>query len=82
MNVYTCFVDLDKTYEKIPAEKLKGASYKYGIDGKLICPLSRCTVDPMCEIKCKKLNKKIFLVIVGVQQECVGLLLLFLKQEM
>jgi len=35
-NVYTCFVDNEKAYDRVPREKLWGMLREYGVDGHLL----------------------------------------------
>jgi len=35
-DVFTCFVDLDKAYDRVPCEKLWGVLLEYGVDGRLL----------------------------------------------
>jgi len=32
-DVFTCFVDLEKAYDRVPCEKLWGVLLEYGVDG-------------------------------------------------
>ena len=34
-DVFTCFVDLEKAYNRVPCEKLWGVLREYGVDGRL-----------------------------------------------
>jgi len=34
-DVYTCFVDLEKAYDRVPCEKLRGVLRESGVDGGL-----------------------------------------------
>ena len=35
-DVYTCFVDLERAYERIPRENLWRVLREYGVDGRLL----------------------------------------------
>jgi len=35
-DAFTCFVDLEKAYDRVPCEKLRGVLREYGVDGRLL----------------------------------------------
>ena len=35
-DVYNCFVNLEKAYDRVPREKLWGVLQEYGVDGRLL----------------------------------------------
>jgi len=39
-NFYTCFVDIEKAYNRVPREKLWGVLREYGVDGRLLLAIT------------------------------------------
>ena len=48
-DVYTCFVDLEKAYDRVPREKLLEVLREYGVDGRLLlCVKSLYSCSEVC----------------------------------
>ena len=77
-DVYACFVDLEKAYDRVPREKLWKVLQEYGIDGHLLVAIKslyRCS--KVC-VRVSSNKSKSFNVGVGLRQGCVLSPLLFI----
>jgi len=77
-DVFTCFVDLEKAYDRVPCDKLCGVLREYGVDGRLLLAVK---LLHSCSDVCVRVGRaKLwpFIVRVGLRQGCVLSLLLFI----
>ena len=44
-DLFACFVDLEKAYDRVPRDKLWKVLREYGVDGSYYVPLSHFTAD-------------------------------------
>jgi len=70
-NVYTCFVDHEKAYDRVPREKLWGMLRKYGVDGHLLMAIkSLYSCLEIC-VLVGGVKSQPFTVGVGLRQGCL-----------
>jgi len=68
-NFSTCFVDLEKAFDRVPREKFWGVLREYGIDGRLLLAVKSLY---SCSEVCVRVGKSPpFTVGVGLRQGCV-----------
>ena len=77
-NVFTCFVDLEKTYNLIPLDKLWQVLQEYGIDGHLLTAVKSLCCQPEVCVCISGKQSKSFHIGVGLQKRCVLPLLNFI----
>jgi len=76
--VYACFVDLEKVYDRVPRNLLWGVMQEYGVDGQLLAAVKSLYE---CSSSCVRVNgrkSEPFPVHVGLRQGCVLSPLLFI----
>ena len=44
-DLFACFVDFEKAYDRVPRDKLWKVLQEYGVNGQLFAPLSHSTAD-------------------------------------
>ena len=77
-DVFVCFVDLEKAYDRVPRDKLWRELQGYGINGHLLMAITpRCCQPEVCICLSGK-HSKSFDVRVGLRHGCVLLPLLFI----
>jgi len=65
-DVFTCFVDLKKVYDRVPCEKLWGVLCDYGVDGRLLLAAkSLYSCSEVC-VRIRKVKSQPFTVGVGL----------------
>ena len=78
MDVCTCFVNLEKAYDRVPREKLLEVLREYGVDGRLLlCVKSLYSCSEVC-ILVGGVKSQPLTVGVGLRQGCVLSSLLFI----
>ena len=77
-NLFVCFVDLGKAYDRIPRDKLEKGLWEYGVNGQLLRTIKSFYCQPgVCVlVNCKQ--SKPFHVGFGIRQGCVLSPLLFI----
>ena len=77
-DLFACFVDLEKVYERVPQDKLWKALQEYGVDGQLLRVIKSfyCRSEVCVWVNGKQSNP--FHVGVGLRQGCVLSPLLFI----
>jgi len=74
-NFYTCFVDLEKAYDRVPHEKLWGVLREYSAGNRLLLVVkSLYSCSEVC-VRVREVNSQPFAVGVGLRQGCVMSLL-------
>ena len=65
-DVFTWFVDLEKAYDRVPCEKLRGVLREYGVDGRLLLAVK--SLYPCSEVcvRVRKVKSRPFTVCVGL----------------
>ena len=77
-DIFACFVDLEKAYDRVPRQKLWGVLQEYGINGQLLAAVKSLYY---CSEMCVRVNgnkSNPFTVGVGLRQGCVLSPLLFI----
>ena len=77
-DVFACFVDLEKAYDRIPRDKLWEVLQKYGIGGQLLLAIKSFYCQPEVCVRMNGKQSKPFHVGVGLRQGCVLSPLLFI----
>ena len=70
-NVYTCFIDLEKVYDRIHRENLCGVLREYCFDGRLLLAIKSLYSRSEDRIRVRGVKSQLFTVGVGLRQECV-----------
>ena len=77
-DVYACFVDLEKAYDRVPRDKLWRVLQEYGIDGGLLIAIKSLYQHSEVRVRANGMLSKPFNVGVGLRQGCVLSPLLFI----
>ena len=77
-DLFACFVVLEKAYNRIARDKLWRVLQEYGIDGQLLLAIKSFYCQPEVGVCVNRMQSKPFDVGVGLRQECVLSLLLFI----
>ena len=77
-DVFACFVDLEKAYDRVPRDKLWKVLQDYGIDGQLLLAIKSFYCEPEVCVRVNGKKSKPFHVGVGLRQGCVLSPLLFI----
>ena len=77
-DVFACFVDLEKAYDRIPRDKLWRVLQDYGIDGQLLLAIKSFYCKPEVCVRVNGKQSKPFHVGIGLRQGCVLSPLLFI----
>ena len=77
-NVFACFVDLEKAYDRVPLDKLWKVLQKYGVNGQLLRAIKSLYCRPEVCVRANGKQSKLFHVGVGLRQGCVLSPLLFI----
>ena len=77
-DIYACFVDLEKAYDRIPREKLWSVLQDYGINGHLLMAVKSLYEQSEVCVRVNGKKSKPFKVRIGLQQGCVLSPLLFI----
>ena len=77
-NLFACFVDLEKAYDRVPQDKFWKTLGKYGVDGQLLCAIKSFYCRPEVCVWVNDKSSKPFHVGVGLRKECVLSLLLLI----
>ena len=76
--VYSCFVDLEKAYDRVPRGKLWSVLQEYGIDGSLMRAIQSLYTNCSSCVRVNGSKSTPFTVGVGLRQGCVLSPLLFI----
>ena len=77
-DVYTCFVYLEKAYDRVPREKVCGVLREHGVDTRLLLAIkSLYSWSAIC-FRVARVESRTFTVAVGLRQGCVLSPLLFI----
>ena len=76
-DLFACFVDLEKAYDRVPWDKLWKVLQEYGVDGKLLRAIKSFYCRPEVCVQVNGKQSKPFHVGVGLRQGCVLSPLLF-----
>jgi len=77
-DVFTCFVDLEKTYDRFPSEKHCGVLPEYGVDGRLLLAVKLLYSCSEVYVHVGRVKSPSFTFGVGLRQRCVLSSLLFI----
>ena len=77
-DLFACFVDLEKAFDRIPREKLWRVLQEYGVDGQLLQAIKSFYCQPEVCVRVNGMQSKPFHVGVGLRQGCVLSPLLFI----
>ena len=77
-DLFTCFVDLEKAYDRVPRDKLWKVLQEYGVNGQLLCAIKSFYCRPKVCVRVNGKQSKPFHVGVGLRQGCVLLPFLFI----
>ena len=77
-DLFTCFVDLEKAYDRVPRDKLWKVLQEYGVDGQLLRAIKSFYCRPEVCVRVNGKQSKPFHVGVGLRQGCVLSPLLFI----
>jgi hypothetical protein len=78
VKVYSCFVDLEKAYDRVPRGRLWGVLQEYGIDGQLLWAIKSLYENCSCCVRINGAKSNPFTVSIGLRQGCVLSPLLFI----
>ena len=76
-DLFACFVDLEKAYDRVPWDKLWKVLQEYGVNGQLLCAIKSFYCRPKLCVRVNGKQSKPFHVGVGLRQGCVLSPLLF-----
>ena len=76
--MYTCFVDHEKAYDRVPRDKLWAVLLEYDARGQLLAAIKSLYKQSEVCVRVNGMKKKPFNVSVGLRQGCVLPLLLFI----
>ena len=77
-DLFACFVDLEKAYDRVPRDKLWKVLQKYGVDGQLLRAIKSFYCRPEVCVRVNGKQSEPFHVGVGLRQGCVLSSLLFI----
>ena len=77
-DVFTCFVDLEKAYDRVPRDKLWGVLQEYGIGGQLLQAIKSFYCQSEVCIRVNGKRSEPFHVGIGLRQGCALSPLLFI----
>ena len=77
-DVYACFVDLEKAYDRIPRNQLWSVLLDYGVDGQLLQAIKSLYSQSEVRVRIGGKKSKPFQVGIGLRQGCVLSPLLFI----
>ena len=77
-DLFACFVDLEKAYDRVPRDKLWKVLQEYGVDGQLLRAIKSFYCRPEVCVRVNGKQSKPFHVGVGLRQGCVLSPLLFI----
>ena len=77
-DIYACFVDLEKAYDRVPRDKLWKVLQEYDIDGQLLLAIKSLYRQPEFCVRVNGKQSEPFNVGVGLRQGCVLSPLLFI----
>ena len=77
-DLFACFVDLKKAYDRVPRDKLWKVLQEYGVDGQLLRAIKSFYCRPEVCVRVNGKQSKPFHVGVGLRQGCVLSPLLFI----
>ena len=77
-DLFACFVDVEKAYDRVPRDKLWKVLQEYGVDGQLLCAIKSFYCRPEVCVRVNGKQSKPFHVGVGHRQGCVLSPLLFI----
>jgi len=67
-DVYTCFVDHEKAYVRVPRGKLRGVLREYGVDDRLLLVVKSLYSSSEVCVHCGGVKSQLFTVGVGLRQ--------------
>ena len=70
-DLFACFVDLEKAYDRVPRDKLWKVLQEYGVDGQLLRAIKSFYCRPEVCVRVNGKQSKPFHVGVGLRQGCV-----------
>ena len=77
-DLFACFVDLEKAYDRVPRDKLWKVLQEYGVGGQLLHAIKSFYCRPEVCVRVNGKQSKPFHVGVGLRQGCVLSFLLFI----
>ena len=77
-DLFACFVDLEKAYDRVPRDKLWKVLLEYGVDGQLLCAINSFYCRPEVCVWVNGKQSKSFHVGIRLRQGCVLSPLLFI----
>ena len=77
-DLFACFVDFEKAYDRVPRDKLWKVFQEYGVDGQLLRAIKSFYCRPEVCVRVNGKQSTPFHVGVGLQQGCVLSSLLFI----
>ena len=77
-DLFGCFVDLEKAYDRVPRDKLWNVFQEYGVNGQLLRAIKSFYCRPEVCVRVNGKQSKLFHVGVGLRQGCVLSPLLFI----
>ena len=72
--VYTCFVDLEKAYDRIPRDKLWAVLLEYDVKSQLLDTIKLLYKQSEVCVRVDDMKTKLFSVSVGMRQSLLSLL--------
>ena len=70
-DLFACFVDLEKAYDRVPRDKLWKVLQEYGVNGQLLRAIKSFYCRPEVCVRVNGKQSKPFHVGVGLRQGCV-----------